>query len=94
MPCDWKKDFEDKYLSKIKYLCLVMSENYIKNNFEKITKYESVIEQRLCSDLKIEEVIKDNAGYHNGCLEYGLNYYLIDKEYNVQNIVNYIIQKG
>lgn len=33
IPFNWKEDFEENYLSKIKYLCLVMSQDYIKNNF-------------------------------------------------------------
>ena len=33
------KQLEKKYLDKIKYYCLVMSEKYIKNHFEDIKKY-------------------------------------------------------
>ena len=33
IPFDWKKDFEEEYLEHIRYYCLVMSENYIKNHF-------------------------------------------------------------
>ena len=33
IPFDWAKDFEKEYLENIKYYCLVMSEQYIKNHF-------------------------------------------------------------
>ena len=39
IPFDYQKDFDDEYLSQIKYNCLIMSENYIKNHFEDIQQY-------------------------------------------------------
>ena len=32
---NWKEDFEETYLEEIKYYCLILSENYIKQHFEK-----------------------------------------------------------
>ena len=39
IPFEWEKDFEKEYLDHIRYYCLVMSENYIKNHFCNIKKY-------------------------------------------------------
>ena len=47
IPFDWKKDFTKKYINNIKYYCLILSKNYIKNHFDDITKYACVIEIRL-----------------------------------------------
>ena len=47
IPFDWQKDFSAEYLEKIKYYCLILSENYIRTHFEDIKKYASVIEERL-----------------------------------------------
>lgn len=33
IPSDWKEDFSDEYLNEIRYFCLVMSKNYIKQHF-------------------------------------------------------------
>lgn len=44
IPFDWKQDFEEEYLKEIRYLCLVMSREYIENHFEDIKKYASTIE--------------------------------------------------
>ena len=33
IPFDWQKDFERQYLEQIKYYCLVLSENYIRNQY-------------------------------------------------------------
>lgn len=29
IPFDWRRDFEERYLSSIRFICLAMSENYI-----------------------------------------------------------------
>ena len=84
VPFDWEESFEKEYLEKIKYYCLVLSEEYIKNNFQNILDYASVIETRLCDDITIEEVIADNKTYLNGCKKYNLNYILINETYNVE----------
>lgn len=46
IPFDWQKDFQQEYRDHIKYICLVMSENYIRNHFDNIRKYAGVIEDR------------------------------------------------
>lgn len=84
IPFDWQKDFEAYYLSHIKYYCLVMSEKYIRTHFADIQKYANVIENRLCDDLTLEQVIADNARMHNGALEHGLNILLIDDKYDIE----------
>lgn len=78
IPFDWKKDFSDEYLRNIKYCCLVMSEEYIKNHFEDIKKFADVIEHRLDdSDLNIENVINENRYYFENCRRCNLTYYVI-----------------
>ena len=84
IPFAWKNDFSDKYLSQIKYYCLIMSENYIKNNFSLIKEYENAIEKRLDdSSLSIESVLDDNRHNLQMCKKYNCNYILIDNEYSV-----------
>lgn len=81
VPFDWQKDFDETYLEHIKYYCLVMSENYIKNHFSDIKKYANAIENRLCDDCTIDEVLKDNAEVLKRAKAYNQNYFLIDSEY-------------
>ena len=83
IPPYWQKDFSLDYLKHIKFYCLVMSENYIKNNFQNIRKYENVIEKRLCDDCTLEDVLEGNKQVFDYCKEYNLNYILIDKEYKI-----------
>lgn len=80
IPFDWVKDFEPQYIAEIKYCCLVMSEEYIKNNYHDIIKYENVIERRH-SDYIMEELIHDNAENLKRCRLHGVKYCLIDCEY-------------
>ena len=84
IPFDWEKDFENDYLKNIKYYCLVMSQNYIKNHFNDITRYASVIENRLNDeDYTIEGALNENALILSLVKKYNVNYILIDDEYNV-----------
>ncbi len=84
IPFDWEKDFEIEYVENIKYYCLVMSQNYIKNHYKDITKYASVIENRLNDeDYTIECALKENALILALVTKHNANYILIDDEYNV-----------
>lgn len=84
IPFGWEKDFEIEYIENIKYYCLVMSQNYIKNHYNDITKYASVIEKRLTDeDYSIEGALKENALILTLVKKHNVNYILIDDEYNV-----------
>ena len=84
IPFDWQKDFEQEYLEHIKYYCLVMSENYIRNHFADIKKYASVIENRGDdTDCTLERVLADNLEVLVLAQEYNVNYILIDDNYEI-----------
>ena len=84
IPFDWQKDFEQHYLEHIKYYCLVMSENYIRNHFADIKRYANVIENRLDDEwCKIESVLADNAETLELAQKYNVNYILIEDKYEI-----------
>jgi len=84
IPFDWQKNFEREYLEVIKYCCLVMSENYIKNHFADIKKYANVIENRLDDEwCTLESVLKDNAEILKLAQIHNVNYILIDDKYEI-----------
>ncbi len=83
IPPDWKKDFDKYNLEEIKAFCLVMSEKYIRNNFEDILKYENVVENRICNDCTIESLVEDNKAVLEDCLKHNAQYVLIDNEYKI-----------
>lgn len=85
IPFDWQKSFDAAYLEQIRYICLVMSDAYIEQHFAEITGYENVIESRIPDpDLTIEAVKADNRYYLQGCEQAGLDYILIDREYEIE----------
>jgi len=83
IPFDYAKDFEKEYLENIKFYCLIMSENYIKNHFCNIIKYANVIENRLDDELDVECFLKENAENLRLAKKNNLNYIFIDESYDV-----------
>ena len=84
IPFDWEQDFEESYLAHIRYVCLVMSERYIRSHFADIKGYASVIEQRLDDSwCTMESVLEDNRKNLELCQRYHVNYLLIEEEYDV-----------
>ena len=85
IPFDWQKDFEKNYLDNIEYHLLIMSEDYIKSNFDKIKAYANVIENRLSDDdYTMEGALKENAELLKTAQENKVDYVLIDEEYEVE----------
>ena len=84
IPFDWQKDVDSKYLENIKYYCLVMSEEYIRNHFADIKKYANVIENRLDDEwCTIESVLTDNAEVLALAKKHNANFILIDDQYEI-----------
>ena len=84
IPFDWRQDFGEDYLAEIKYICLIMSRNYILNHFTDIKNHADDIEQRLDDgDFTQDTALKDNEHSLQQCRKYGLPYHLIDEEYNL-----------
>lgn len=85
IPFDWANDFAKEYLDNIRYYCLVMSENYIRNHFCNIKKYANAIENRLNDDwCTMESVLEENAQFLKLAKKYNVNTVFIDDMYEVQ----------
>ena len=84
IPFDWQKDFDSESLENIKYFCLVMSEEYIRNHFADIKKYANVIENRLDDEwCTMESVLADNAEVLDLAKKHNANFILIDDQYEI-----------
>ena len=84
IPFDWAKDFAKEYLDNIRYYCLVMSENYIKNNFDRIKKYANAVETRIDDEwYTIESVLEDNAQFFRSAKKHNANIIFIDDSYEI-----------
>lgn len=84
IPCDWRKDFDARYLPEIKAIFLVMTERYIRSNFDSIQKYANVIEKRGKDDCTAERLTAENKQVWERCRASGQEVLLIDGEYDVE----------
>jgi len=84
IPFDWQKDFASEYLENIRYFCLIMSKEYIRNHFAVIKKYANAIENRLDDEwCTMENVLADNSEMLDFAQRYNLNYVLIEDKYEI-----------
>lgn len=83
IPFNWKESFEDEYLEKIQYVCLIMTENYIRTHFSDIEIYSNTIENRKFEDISQAELIKENNANLEMCKKYNQRYILVDDKYEI-----------
>ena len=84
IPFDWADGFEAAYLAEIRYLCLVMSEHYIRTHFADIKAYASIVEDRGDdADCTLASVLEDNAAVLAQAQKHGTPYILIDDTYDI-----------
>ena len=82
IPFDWRQDFDEHYLSSIRFICLAMTEEYIESHFDEIIQHESEIESRLIdADCTISDLAADNKAYTEGFHNAGEQVVLIDHDY-------------
>ena len=81
-PFDWRKQFEERYLPSISFVCLAFTEKYIENHFDDIIAHESDIESRLIgSDCTRDTLMADNKRIIEGFSVAGEQITLIDSDY-------------
>ncbi len=82
VPFEWRRDFNDRYLQNIRFICLAMSERYIENHFGEIIGHESDIESRLVSaDCTMDVLKADNRNKIEGFRRAGEQVVVIEKDY-------------
>ena len=83
IPFDWAKDFAPEYLAHVRYICLAMSEDYIRTHFDDIRCHANAIERRVADDCTMESVLEDNARTLYLARAHGVHCHLIDEGYEV-----------
>lgn len=82
IPFDWRRDFVDRYLPSIRFICLAMTDEYIKSHFDAIKIHESDIESRLIeNDFSIDGLIAENQKMISGFQDAGEQVVLIESDY-------------
>ncbi len=85
VPFDWRRDFEARYLDSIRFICLVMTDNYIDRHFDDIMQHACDIEHRIDdSDCSQENLKLDNMKYSDGFRNYGEQITWIEDNYNIK----------
>ena len=84
IPFDWAADFSEAYRREIRYLCLILSDGYIRGHFREIMAHANDLEQRLDdSGCTQEGLLRDNARALGLCREHGCRYLLVEEAYRV-----------
>ncbi len=82
VPFDWRKSFDETYLTSIRFICLAMTDAYIESHYEEILRHRSEIETRLdVIDSSKEQLKRDNRFYIEGCSKHNLPVTIIDSDY-------------
>ncbi|GEK30645.1 adenylate kinase [Kurthia zopfii] len=82
IPFGWEEDFSKEELQQIEYHCLVMSERYIRENFNLIKDFANVIEDRQDDSwCTMESVLENHAYYYTQCRAYNYPMIFIDERY-------------
>ena len=84
VPADWRNDFDENYLSEIKYICLAFTEEYIDNHMEDIIAHESDVEKRMFdADLTQQWLKEANRAYIESCRKNHEKLILIEDTYEI-----------
>ena len=97
IPYDWRKDFEEGYLSEIRFICLAMTDSYIDAHFDDIREHESDIENRLDDpDCTADWIKKENRKIIEGFRRVEERVILINDDYGkvITEILNDVEVKG
>ena len=83
IPPDWRKDFNDRYLPFIRFICLAMTEDYIEEHFDEIIGHESDIESRsIKADCSLNDLKECNIWFIDAFGYVGEKVVLIENNYD------------
>ena len=92
VPFDWRSGFDAEYIAEIKFVCLAMTDEYIRMHIDEITTHGSDIEKRLDDSFCTKDMLlSENRKYREGFLQAGERVELIDGEY--AETVNRIVEE-
>lgn len=82
IPFNWRQDFDETYLTSIRFICLAMTDRYIEAHFNEIKVHASDIESRLDdTDCTADGLKAENRAYLEGFTECGEPVAIIDDDY-------------
>ena len=61
VPPDWRKDFSLEQLEDMRCICLVLSDEYIRDNMQSIAQHACDAEMRMDDAVEAEDLVRENA---------------------------------
>ena len=92
IPSEWQDSFDGWMLDQIKCLFIVMSVDYLLGHFPDVVEYADVIEKRLDDHPDMERLIDCSKEFLEECKEHGVPYYVIDKEFSIEDMLETIMK--
>lgn len=84
IPASFRDDFTPEQIADIRFVCLVMSERYVRAHFEDIMRHSDDIERRWDNDdIELERLVRCNNHFLHSCIRCGAPYHLIDDKYTL-----------
>ena len=75
---------DEELTAQIRYVCLVMTEDYIRARFADICSHANVVERRLYDDFTMENCLEDNARMLEAARAHGVRCHVIAEVYRVE----------
>lgn len=90
IPDSWQESFDESYLSQIRCVFLVMSEEYLRSHFSDVADYANVIERRKDDHLDLERLIACSKGFKEDCIAADIPYCEITDVFDLEWITDRI----
>lgn len=86
IPSEWREAFSEHYLQNIRSCFIVMTEQYLRENFDALGQYASVIEHRIADELNLERLINCSREFEEEAGREGIPCLVIDEKYDVEEL--------
>ncbi len=87
IPSEWRDRFDEEYLKDIRCFFITMSEDYLRNNFDKLSEHACVIESRIDDELDLERLINCSKEFKEECEEHDIPVLEITDRYDIDGIM-------
>ncbi len=86
IPSEWREQFDESYLQDIKCFFVTMSEEYLRNNIDKVKVFSNVIERRIDDEVDIERLINCSIQFKKESEEQHIPVLEISGTYDINEI--------
>ena len=88
IPSEWREQFDETYLKDIKCFFITMSEQYLRDNFDSVVGFGSVIENRGDEEVDLERLINCSKEFKSEAMEYDIPVIEIIDKYDIDELVS------